>query len=136
MHTWRQCEFMYGAKLIEWANEVNARTWRGHPAPLGGDVRIRPWTTRMSCVIFGRDRPNNIQTRQGFAVSGCGFPCCSRTRIWRLAQLLIWTAFREVGPDAGRPHLCADRITEKFEVAGLKPEPKARRTMAGSLCHG
>jgi acetylornithine deacetylase len=109
---------MFGAKLIDWANQVNAESMAKTPAPLAA-MFDPPWTTAHVGVISGGTAHNITAKDCRFGMDFRAVPGESLTD-WRDRYLL---RVREVEAEmqAIHPAACID-ITEKFEVPGLKPE--------------
>lgn len=109
---------MYGAKLIEWANEVNAENMAKTPGPLA-EMFYPPWTTAHVGVISGG-------TAHNITAKDCEFGMDFRAVPGE--ELSDWgdrymTKVREV--EAEMQSVCPEAridVTEKFAVPGLKPE--------------
>lgn len=109
---------MFGAKLIDWANQVNAQSMARTPAPLAA-MFDPPWTTAHVGVISGGTAHNITAKDCRFGMDFRAVPGESLTD-WRDLYL---ARVREVEAEmqAIHPSTRID-ITEKFEVPGLKPE--------------
>jgi acetylornithine deacetylase len=109
---------MYGAKLIEWANQVNAENMARTPAPLAA-MFDPPWTTAHVGTIQGGTAHNITAKDCRF---GMDFRAVAGENLsdWRDLYL---ARVREVEAEmqAVHPEARID-ITEKFEVPALKPE--------------
>jgi acetylornithine deacetylase len=111
---------MFGAKLIDWANQVNAESMAKTPAPLAA-MFDPPWTTAHVGVISGGTAHNITAKDCRFGMDFRAVPGESLTD-WRDRYLV---RVREVEAEMQAIHPSARiDITEKFEVPGLKPEEK------------
>lgn len=111
---------MFGAKLIDWANQVNAESMAKTPAPLAA-MFDPPWTTAHVGVISGGTAHNITAKDCRFGMDFRAVPGESLTD-WRDRYLV---RVREVEAEMQAIHPAARiDITEKFEVPGLKPEEK------------
>lgn len=109
---------MFGAKLIDWANQVNAQSMARTPAPLAA-MFDPPWTTAHVGVISGGTAHNITAKDCRFGMDFRAVPGESLTD-WRDLYL---ARVREVEAEMQAIHpLTRIDITEKFEVPGLKPE--------------
>jgi acetylornithine deacetylase len=109
---------MFGAKLIDWANQVNAESMAKTPAPLAA-MFDPPWTTAHVGVISGGTAHNITAKDCRFGMDFRAVPGESLTD-WRDRYLV---RVREVEAEMQAIHPAARiDITEKFEVPGLKPE--------------
>jgi acetylornithine deacetylase len=109
---------MYGAKLIEWANQVNAENMARTPGPLAA-MFDPPWTTAHVGTIQGGTAHNITAKDCRFGMDFRAVPG-ENLSDWRdlyLARVRqIEAQMQAVHPDA------RIEITEKFEVPALKPE--------------
>ncbi|MFU8882203.1 MAG: acetylornithine deacetylase [Rhodobacterales bacterium] len=116
---------MYGAKLIEWANQVNAENMARTPAPLAA-MFDPPWTTAHVGTIQGGTAHNITAKDCRF---GMDFRAVAGENLsdWRDLYL---ARVREVEAEmqAVHPEARID-ITEKFEVPALKPEQEGEAEM-------
>ncbi len=116
---------MYGAKLIEWANQVNAENMARPPAPLAA-MFDPPWTTAHVGTIQGGTAHNITAKDCRF---GMDFRAVAGENLsdWRDLYL---ARVREVEAEmqAVHPEARID-ITEKFEVPALKPEAEGEAEM-------
>ena len=109
---------MYGAKLIDWANQVNAENRARTPTPLAA-LFDPPWTTAHVGVISG-GTAHNITAKD--CLFGMDFRAVPGEDLadWRdryLAQVrAVEAEMQAVHPSA------RIEITEKFIVPALKPE--------------
>jgi acetylornithine deacetylase len=109
---------MFGAKLIDWANQVNAESMAKTPTPLAA-MFDPPWTTAHVGTIQGGTAHNITAKDCRFGMDFRAVPGESLTD-WRDRYLL---RVREVEAEMQAIHPSARiDITEKFEVPGLKPE--------------
>ena len=109
---------MFGAKLIDWANQVNAESMAKKPAPLAA-MFDPPWTTAHVGVISGGTAHNITAKDCRFGMDFRAVPG-ENLSDWRDRYLL---RVREVEAEMQAIHPAARiDITEKFEVPGLKPE--------------
>jgi len=116
---------MYGAKLIEWANEVNAKNMARTPGPLAA-MFDPPWTTAHVGVISGGTAHNITAKDCRFGMDFRAVPG-ENLADWRNLYL---DRVREVEAQMQAVHPSARiDITEKFEVPGLKPETEGEAEM-------
>ena len=109
---------MYGAKLIDWANQVNAESMARTPTPLAA-MFDPPWTTAHVGTIQGGTAHNITAKDCRFGMDFRAVPGENLTD-WRDRYL---ARVREVEAEMQAVHPSARiDITEKFEVPGLKPE--------------
>ena len=109
---------MFGAKLIDWANQVNAESMAKTPTPLAA-MFDPPWTTAHVGVISGGTAHNITAKDCRFGMDFRAVPGESLTD-WR-DRYLVRVREVEAEMQAIHPDARID-ITEKFEVPGLKPE--------------
>ncbi len=109
---------MYGAKLIEWANQVNADNMARTPGPLAA-MFDPPWTTAHVGTIQGGTAHNITAKDCRF---GMDFRAVAGENLGDWRDLYL-ARVREVEAEmqAVHPEARID-ITEKFEVPALKPE--------------
>jgi acetylornithine deacetylase len=116
---------MFGAKLIDWANQVNAESMAKTPTPLAA-MFDPPWTTAHVGVISGGTAHNITAKDCRFGMDFRAVPGESLTD-WRdryLARVReVEAEMRAIHPDARID------ISEKFEVPGLKPETEGEAEM-------
>ena len=109
---------MYGAKLVDWANQVNAENMARTPGPLAA-MFDPPWTTAHVGVISGGTAHNITAKDCRFGMDFRAVPGESLSD-WRDLYL---ARVREIEAEMQAVHPSARiDITEKFEVPGLKPE--------------
>ncbi|MGR3505123.1 MAG: acetylornithine deacetylase [Paracoccaceae bacterium] len=109
---------MYGAKLIEWANAVNAENKARTPGPLAA-MFDPPWTTAHVGTIQGGTAHNITAKDCRFGMDFRAVPGETLTD-WRDRYL---ERVRAVEAEMQAVHPSARiEITEKFEVPALKPE--------------
>jgi acetylornithine deacetylase len=109
---------MYGAKLIEWANQVNAENMARTPGPLAA-MFDPPWTTAHVGMISGGTAHNITAKDCRFGMDFRAVPGESLSD-WRDLYL---ARVREVEAEMQAVHPSTRiEVTEKFEVPGLKPE--------------
>ena len=109
---------MYGAKLIEWANAVNAENKARTPGPLAA-MFDPPWTTAHVGTIQGGTAHNITAKDCRFGMDFRAVPGETLTD-WRDRYL---ERVRAVEAEMPAVHPSARiEITEKFEVPALKPE--------------
>lgn len=109
---------MYGAKLIEWANQVNAENMARPPGPLAA-MFDPPWTTAHVGVISGGTAHNITAKDCRFGMDFRAVPgeTLSDWRDLYLARVKqVEAQMQAVHPST------RIEITEKFEVPALKPE--------------
>ncbi|MDX1820638.1 MAG: acetylornithine deacetylase [Alphaproteobacteria bacterium] len=116
---------MFGAKLIDWANQVNAESMAKTPTPLAA-MFDPPWTTAHVGVISGGTAHNITAKDCRFGMDFRAVPGESLTD-WRDRYL---ARVREVEAEMQAIHPDARiDISEKFEVPGLKPETEGEAEM-------
>ena len=116
---------MFGAKLIDWANQVNAESMAKTPSPLAA-MFDPPWTTAHVGVISGGTAHNITAKDCRFGMDFRAVPGESLTD-WRDRYL---ARVREVEAEMQAIHPDARiDISEKFEVPGLKPETEGEAEM-------
>ena len=116
---------MFGAKLIDWANHVNAENMAKTPTPLAA-MFDPPWTTAHVGVISGGTAHNITAKDCRFGMDFRAVPGESLTD-WRDRYL---ARVREVEAEMQAIHPAARiDISEKFEVPGLKPETEGEAEM-------
>ena len=116
---------MFGAKLIDWANQVNAESMARTPTPLAA-MFDPPWTTAHVGVISGGTAHNITAKDCRFGMDFRAVPGESLTD-WRDRYL---ARVREVEAEMQAIHPDARiDISEKFEVPGLKPETEGEAEM-------
>ncbi len=116
---------MFGAKLIDWANQVNAESMAKTPTPLAA-MFDPPWTTAHVGVISGGTAHNITAKDCRFGMDFRAVPGESLTD-WRDRYL---ARVREVEAEMQAIHPAARiDISEKFEVPGLKPETEGEAEM-------
>ena len=116
---------MFGAKLIDWANQVNAESMAKTPAPLAAKFDP-PWTTAHVGVISGGTAHNITAKDCRFGMDFRAVPGESLTD-WRDRYL---ARVREVEAEMQAIHPDARiDISEKFEVPALKPETEGEAEM-------
>lgn len=116
---------MFGAKLIDWANQVNAESMAKTPTPLAA-MFDPPWTTAHVGVISGGTAHNITAKDCRFGMDFRAVPGESLTD-WRDRYL---ARVREVEAEMQAIHPDARiDISEKFEVPGLKPESEGEAEM-------
>jgi len=109
---------MYGAKLIEWANQVNAENMARTPGPLAA-MFDPPWTTAHVGMISGGTAHNITAKDCRFGMDFRAVPGENLTD-WRDLYL---ARVKQVEAQMQAVHPSARiEITEKFEVPALKPE--------------
>lgn len=109
---------MFGAKLIDWANQVNAESMAKTPAPLAA-MFDPPWTTAHVGTIQGGTAHNITAKDCRFGMDFRAVPG-ENLSDWRDRYL---ARVREVEAEMQAIHPAARiDITEKFVVPGLKPE--------------
>lgn len=116
---------MYGAKLIEWANQVNAENMARTPGPLAA-MFDPPWTTAHVGVISGGTAHNITAKDCRFGMDFRAVPgeTLSDWRDLYLARVQqVEAQMQAVHPST------RIEITEKFEVPALKPETEGEAEM-------
>lgn len=116
---------MYGAKLIEWANQVNAENMARTPGPLAA-MFDPPWTTAHVGVISGGTAHNITAKDCRFGMDFRAVPgeTLSDWRDLYLARVKqVEAQMQAVHPST------RIEITEKFEVPALKPETEGEAEM-------
>lgn len=116
---------MFGAKLIDWANQVNAESMAKTPTPLAA-MFDPPWTTAHVGVISGGTAHNITAKDCRFGMDFRAVPGESLTD-WR-DRYLVRVREVEAEMQAIHPDARID-ISEKFEVPGLKPETEGEAEM-------
>ena len=116
---------MYGAKLIEWANQVNAENMARPPAPLAA-MFDPPWTTAHVGTIQGGTAHNITAKDCRF---GMDFRAVAGENLSHWRDLYL-ARVREVEAEMQAVHPAARiDITEKFEVPALRPEDEGEAEM-------
>lgn len=116
---------MCGAKLIEWANQVNAENMARTPGPLAA-MFDPPWTTAHVGVISGGTAHNITAKDCRFGMDFRAVPgeTLSDWRDLYLARVKqVEAQMQAVHPST------RIEITEKFEVPALKPETEGEAEM-------
>ena len=109
---------MFGAKLIDWANQVNAESMARTPGPLAA-MFDPPWTTAHVGTIQGGTAHNITAKDCRFGMDFRAVPG-ENLADWRDRYL---TRVREVEAEMQAIHPAARiDISEKFVVPGLQPE--------------
>lgn len=116
---------MYGAKLIEWANQVNAENMARTPGPLAA-MFDPPWTTAHVGVISGGTAHNITAKDCRFGMDFRAVPGDNLSD-WRDLYL---ARVRQVEAQMQAVHPSTRiEITEKFAVPALKPETEGEAEM-------
>lgn len=109
---------MYGAKLIEWANEVNARNMAATPGPLAAQFDP-PFTTLHTGKIWGGTAHNITAKDCEFGIDFRVVPG-DRIETYR-DELFAKVAEVEAQMKAVRPETRIE-ISQRFDVPALQPE--------------
>lgn len=109
---------MEGARLIDWANKVNAKNREKTPDPVAAMFEP-PWTNAHVGTVTG-GTANNITAKECEFIMGFRMVPSESAAMWRESYM---AAVREIEGEMQAVHPSARiEISEKFQVPGLKPE--------------